>query len=239
VNKWADDVRAAGAQPTGVPVRPAATVALLRDGDEGLEVLMGQRATKLDFHGGAWVFPGGRIDDVDYDGTRDIVRAARNAAAREAMEEAGVVVDADALVHFANWTTPEISPKRFATWFFAGAAGDDHDRARADGVESDVVRWIAPHQAMAERAAGEIELAPPQFVSMLHLSRFDNVADALAALSVEDPVDFAPRFLFLDGGGAIVFYDGDIAYDDVELRSEPGPRHRLLMGREGWVYERA
>ncbi len=239
MTKWADEVRAAGAKPTGVAVRPAATVALLRDGAEGVEVLMGQRATKMDFHGGAWVFPGGRIDEDDYDGSADIVRAARNAAAREAMEEAGVVVDADALVHFANWTTPEISPKRFATWFFAGAAGDDHDRARADGVESDAVRWISPHQAMAERAAGQIELAPPQFVSMLTLSRFDTVAEALGTLSVEEPVDFQPRFHFLDGGGAIVFYEGDVAYDAAEMRAEPGPRHRLLMGREGWVYERA
>ncbi len=239
MKKWTDEVRAAGAVPTGAPIRPAATVALLRDGVEGLEVLMGQRATKMDFHGGAWVFPGGRIDPEDYAGTGDIMLAARNAAAREAMEEAGVRVDADALVHFANWTTPEISPKRFATWFFAGAAGDDHESAKADGVESDAVRWISPHQAMAERAAGEIELAPPQFVSMLTLSRFDTVVDALGTMSVEDAIEFEPRFHFLDGGGAIVFYDGDIAYDDVELRSEPGPRHRLLMGREGWVYERA
>ncbi|HEY3833447.1 MAG TPA: NUDIX domain-containing protein [Acidimicrobiia bacterium] len=239
MSRWADEVRAAGAQPTGVPVRPAATVALLRNGDTGIEVLMGQRATKMDFHGGAWVFPGGRIDDEDYDQSRDIVRAARNAAAREAMEEAGVTVDADALVHFSNWTTPDISPKRYATWFFAGAAGADHDQAKPDGVESDAVRWLTPHQAMAERAAGEIELAPPQFVSMLTLSRFDTVSEALTTLSVEEPVDFQPRFHFLDGGGAIVFYEGDVAYDDTDKRAEPGPRHRLLMGREGWVYERA
>src|SRR4051794_13974149 len=106
MSRWADDVRAAGAKPTGAEVRPAATVALLRDGAEGLEVLMGQRATKLDFHGGAWVFPGGRIDEADYDDTGDIVIAARNAAAREAMEEAGVVVEPTTLVHFSNWTTP-------------------------------------------------------------------------------------------------------------------------------------
>ena len=221
------------------PAIPAATVVLVRDGASGLETLMLKRDSRLAFAGGAWVFPGGRIDAEDYDETGDIVVAARNAAAREAMEEAGVVVEPDALVHFSNWTTPEISPKRYATWFFVGAAGDDHDQARADGVESDAVRWISPHQAMAERAAGEIELAPPQFVSMLTLSRFDAVSEALTALSVEEPVDFQPRFLFLDGGGAIVFYEGDVAYDDVDKRAEPGPRHRLLMGREGWVYERA
>ena len=62
--------------------RNAATVALLRDGDGGLEVLMGKRATKMDFHGGAWVFPGGRLDDADWElADTNILTAAKYAAA--------------------------------------------------------------------------------------------------------------------------------------------------------------
>src|SRR5205809_8037210 len=107
--------------PEVVVPAPAATVVLVRDGTRGLEVLLAKRSSKLAFHGGAWVFPGGRIDPGDYAGVPDDVdAAARRAAVREAKEEAGVDVDPDALVHVANWTTPEISPKRFATWFFAG-----------------------------------------------------------------------------------------------------------------------
>ena len=45
---------------------PAATVVLLRDGDDGVETLMLRRDTNLAFAGGAWVFPGGRIDPDDY-----------------------------------------------------------------------------------------------------------------------------------------------------------------------------
>ncbi len=83
--------------PTGPAVpAPAATVVLVRDGAEGLEVLLAKRSSKLAFHGGAWVFPGGRIDPDDYAGEpEDVLAAARRGAAREAKEEAGVEVDSD------------------------------------------------------------------------------------------------------------------------------------------------
>ncbi len=47
------------------PPRPAATVVLLRDGDTGLEVLMLKRAAQSDVLGGAYVFPGGKLDAAD------------------------------------------------------------------------------------------------------------------------------------------------------------------------------
>ena len=66
---------AATRRRSGVDAAPAATVVLLRDGDDGLEVLLARRSSKLAFHGGAWVFPGGRIDPDDYgDAPDDLVR---------------------------------------------------------------------------------------------------------------------------------------------------------------------
>jgi 8-oxo-dGTP pyrophosphatase MutT (NUDIX family) len=50
-----------------VPARPAATVALVRDGAQGLEVLMMVRPMAAEFAPRALVFPGGRIDDADGD----------------------------------------------------------------------------------------------------------------------------------------------------------------------------
>ncbi len=239
--EWAKRVLKDKREPSGAEAKPAATAAVLRDGDDGLEVLMVQRATKLDFHGGAWVFPGGRIDDADHDPADDgtILAAARRAAARETREEAGIDIDAGALVHISNWTTPDISPKRFATWFFAGPAPDGGAEVVADGVESDAVRWLTPEGALAERAAGAIELAPPQYVTLLSLSRFPSVEEALTVLDAEDPIDFAPRFCFLDGGGAVCLYQGDVAWDDHARLMDPGPRHRLLMGDAGWIYEQS
>ncbi len=216
---------------------PAATVVLLRDGETGLEVLLGRRSSKLKFHGGAWVFPGGRIDPEDYvDDPADVDAAARRAAAREAKEEAGVDVDPDALIHFSNWTTPDISPKRFATWFFVGPVAGG--TAIADGAETDAIQWFGPDEALAAHAAGAIELAPPQHVSLLDLRAYASVADAMAAVAAALPIDYTPRFHFTEDGGAICVYREDVAYEDFALLDAEGPRHRLYLRDAGWNYIR-
>src|SRR5204862_1869371 len=155
VNNWIEQRRTGESAEAarGAVAAPAATVVLLRDGDTGLEVLLARRSSKLAFHGGAWVFPGGRIDPDDYgDAPDDLLRAARRAAVREAKEEAGGDVDAEALVHLSNWTTPEGSPKRFATWCFAGAVAGGAEVA--DGAETEVLQWFGADEALAARAAG-------------------------------------------------------------------------------------
>ncbi len=50
---------------TEVTPLPAATVALVRDSDAGLEVLMLERNLNSGFMPGAYVFPGGGLDDSD------------------------------------------------------------------------------------------------------------------------------------------------------------------------------
>ncbi len=242
MNRWIDERRRqvdrAPDSSTEVAVAaPAATVVLLRDGEHGLEVLLARRSSQLAFHGGAWVFPGGRIDPADYaDAPDDLLGAARRAAAREAKEEAGLDVEAESLVHLSNWTTPEVSPKRFATWFFVGeVAGGE---AVADGTETDRLHWFRPADAFAERDAGEIELAPPQYVTLLWLLEHATVADALASATEGDVVDFTPRFHFVEGDGAVCVYREDVAYDDRGRLDDPGPRHRLHIRDTGWVYVR-
>ena len=108
-----------------VPVRPAATVMLLRDGAVGLEVFMLQRTHSAAFARSQYVFPGGRVDDADHggdfepvcDGLDDAAASARLglergglawyvAAIRECFEEAGVLLarpqSGDALIEFAD-----------------------------------------------------------------------------------------------------------------------------------------
>ena len=51
--------------PFTVPIRQAATVMLVRDRDDGLEVFMLRRTLDAVFAGGMYVFPGGRLDDAD------------------------------------------------------------------------------------------------------------------------------------------------------------------------------
>ena len=50
---------------TDPELRLAATAVLLRDTEQGLEVLLLRRNAKLAFAAGAWVFPGGAIDQPE------------------------------------------------------------------------------------------------------------------------------------------------------------------------------
>ncbi len=56
--------------PTAVPIRPAVSVIMVRDGDSGLEAFVQHRVTTMDFAAGVVVFPGGRVDPVDRQGLR-------------------------------------------------------------------------------------------------------------------------------------------------------------------------
>jgi len=86
-----------------VTPRPAATILLLRDGDEGLQVLMTRRSATASFAPGAFVFPGGTLDDADggvlarqvarvRSDQDDTHRSYAAAALREAFEELGVLL---------------------------------------------------------------------------------------------------------------------------------------------------
>ena len=92
------------------PAIPAATVILLRDVPTP-EVLMVHKTSKIAF-GGMWVFPGGRIDPEDHAEHGDPDTAARNAAARETLEEAGIRSRPEDFVWFSHWTPPASTPKQ-------------------------------------------------------------------------------------------------------------------------------
>ena len=147
---------------------------LLRESRESpeVEVLMLRKNSRIAF-GGMWVFPGGRIDAEDAADDGDPEGTARNAAARETREEAGIEAAPDDFVWFAHWTPPPSTPKRFATWFFAARAADH--AVRIDGGEIKDHQWISPAAALERHAAGEIDLVPPTWVTLYHLSRYSTV----------------------------------------------------------------
>ncbi len=97
---------------------PSATVVLVRDGAESMEVLMVCRSEQVKHMGGMWVFPGGRVDPDDEVDSGDEYAAALNAAIRETREEAGLAIAADHLHYISHWTTPEgaksVSPPGFS-----------------------------------------------------------------------------------------------------------------------------
>ena len=211
---------------------PAATVVVLRDGPAGPESLMLRKNSRLAF-GGMWVFPGGRIDDGDYDSAGDLITAARNAAVREAHEEASIVLDAASLVHFSFWLPPPITPKRFATWFFAARA--PATEVAVDDGEITHHEWMTPAGAIRRRAAGEIELIAPTWVTLHTLSGYSTVADALDGLSRRRPRRYETR-LGTGEHGPVSMWHGDAGFATGDP-SLPGPRHRLEMTPDGYRFD--
>lgn len=54
------------ADPVGRPPRPSATIVVVRESPAGAEVLLLRRAERGDHNSGAWVFPGGLVDEGDH-----------------------------------------------------------------------------------------------------------------------------------------------------------------------------
>jgi 8-oxo-dGTP pyrophosphatase MutT (NUDIX family) len=190
--------------------RQAATVIVLRGGDQALEVLLVRRTPKARFMGGVWVFPGGAVDDSDIaEGTQ--AQALRTAAARELREEAAITLtDTAGLVEFSRWITPAQVRTRFDTHFFLVEMPDGQE-PRVDGEECVDLGWFTPRAALDAHAAEDIVLV---FPTIKHLEQLDGFATAEALLAHArgrrvQPVE--PRVV-LEGGVASVLLPGDPGY---------------------------
>ena len=248
------------------PPRDAASVVLLRDGAQGLQVLLLRRHSQSGVLGGAWVFPGGKVDAGDGapaalalldrapsqiapalgepDLTPEAAASIFIAAAREAFEEAGILLarapngapqsvaageraeafapllarralrlDTPSLAPWSRWITPRqpsVMSKRFDTRFLLAALPPGQD-ARADDHEITATRWLAPRQALRLYAQREIDLAPPQIMSLLHLALYPDVAAALADARAHSPYLVQPH-PFDENGQRTICYPGDPAH---------------------------
>lgn len=226
---YGDDLKAGS---DGTPAIPAATVVLLRDDPEP-HVLMLHKTSKIAF-GGMWVFPGGRIDPEDHPADGDLDVAARNAAARETMEEAGIPSQPEDFVWFSHWTPPAITPKRFATWFFAAEAGG-HD-VTIDGGEIQDHEWLRPAQALERHAAGEIDLAPPTWITLHQLSLYGSTGEILDKLRGFDAKVYETKISKDAEGIRVAMWAGDAGYPSGD-GTVAGERHRLVMKPDGFVFE--
>jgi 8-oxo-dGTP pyrophosphatase MutT (NUDIX family) len=219
------------------PIYPSATVVLVRDGAQGLEVLLVQRASAVKHMGGMWVFPGGKVDQADYTDGQDPHEAAVNAAIRETQEEAGLTVQPEQLVFLSHWTTPEGAKKRFATWFFLTILADGQE-VEVDGGEISDHRWVNPAAALVEAAdeSHPLRLMPPTFVSIRDISGCVSCDEARVHMSARDPIFYEPRMAFVEEGICFL-YAGDAGYEAVSLEVD-GPRHRLYMVNDKLDYIR-
>tara|TARA_B100001123_G_scaffold435978_1_gene565472 strand:- start:4943 stop:5578 length:636 start_codon:yes stop_codon:yes gene_type:complete len=209
---------------------------LLRDAADGPEILYLRRNPDLRFMGGFWVFPGGRIEasDAPIEPSSDEFSQAKRAAAREAQEEAGVEVVPNTLHPICEWTTPEPSPIRFATWFFAAVVSPD--RVEVDGSEILDYRWERPQEALQAHRAGEVQFANPTFALSTRLLDHESAADMLTSIDGWKREHFLGRIHRTDGG-KVALYAEDCAYENGRIDCD-GPRHRIWMLDAGWRYER-
>jgi 8-oxo-dGTP pyrophosphatase MutT (NUDIX family) len=280
------------------PPRNAATVVLLRDTPSGMEVFLVKRHGLSDVLGGAYVFPGGKLDDADtelddlahMDTAAHTLHAALHepqtpvevakglyvAALREAFEESGVLfgtagqagvnalaaqrmkagqnfndilaelgirLQTQAVVPWSRWITPlmpSVTNKRFDTRFFV-ALVPRHQTAQHDNVETTQSVWIKPADALAQYWNYEIEMAPPQLMTLSHLSRFPDAESAIASARVTPPPLILPH-AFDERGTRVICYPGDPEHS-VVARAMPGPTRLMFLnkrfepagGLSGWL----
>lgn len=257
------------------PAAPSATVVLLRDGADGLEVFLLRRHAQSEVLGGAYVFPGGKLDSADAhwadrldctpaalherlgepDLQADGAAALFVAAIRELFEETGLLfapvapaqadaawtalrrgqgfdtvlaplgvpLIASALQPWSRWVTPTLSSvvrRRFDTRFFL-ATVPPGQLARHDEHEADASHWLTPRTALRQYWDGQIALAPPQIMSLVHLARYRDVAGAMDAARSRKPPCIRPQPSDVDGV-RILCYPGDPWHAEKD-QALPGP----------------
>jgi 8-oxo-dGTP pyrophosphatase MutT (NUDIX family) len=214
----------------GEQIRRAASVIAVREGHDGTvgdpEVLVVERGAESRFLPGYVVFPGGAVDLGDAELADrwfgDPLQAARAAAIRELVEEAGLALTREGLVdagkpdsldpvhadppsteqlhELARWVAPDEVPVRFDARYFAVAAPRGLDPA-PDGAEAAHAWWASPRTLLAEWQVGARALYWPTYATMLELASCES-ADAIVRLTFEtreptdDEVVGLPRSVF-------------------------------------------
>lgn len=153
--------------------RPAATVMLVRDTDEGIKIFLMRRHAAMDFVAGVMVFPGGGVDDRDRNadiawhgpgrswwadrfGTdEELAEALVCAAARETFEESGVLFagpadDPDLLVDDASVYREQRAALENKSLSFGEFLRDEKLVLRADLLRP-WANWVTPKEERTRR----------------------------------------------------------------------------------------
>ncbi len=160
--------------PEPLPVRPAATVMLIRDTPaDGLEVFLMRRHRAMEFAGGVMVFPGGGVDDRDRNSDiawygpgpqwwaqrfgidEDLAEALVCAAARETFEESGVLFagpadDPDGIVADASVYHDARAPLVDRSLSFSDFLRRENLVLRADLLRP-WANWVTPEEERTRR----------------------------------------------------------------------------------------
>jgi len=115
----------------------------------------------------------------------------------------------DRLAYFAHWITPEESPYRYDTRFFAAPMPEGQTPV-ADPREVIDMRWLSPRGAIDAFKRGEISLRNPT-VQNLTLVDAGSAKEALDTLKDREVPTIRPRVIMQDGKRRILM-PGDPGY---------------------------
>jgi 8-oxo-dGTP pyrophosphatase MutT (NUDIX family) len=235
-------------------VRPASTVVVLRPGQATpFEVLLLKRNDRVAFMAGAYVFPGGRVDEADRNATAEArflattprfpdLSAAdelpyRVAAVRELEEEAALRVSVDDLLPIAHWVTPEIEARRYDTRFFLTLLPQGQEARHDDGEMTELV-WETPASAITRCREGQIMLPPPTWTTLRRLERFPTLAAALDWAATTPIVRIQPG-LVTGPAQTVLTLPGDPSFPTIEGWEIPEETRFILREGGGWLPTRA
>ena len=146
----------------------SASVAFLRDTEDGIQVYLSRRPRHFRYYPGAFVFPGGRVDPEDSD--------LRATACREVSEEIGISIDPDRLVLLRDsFTSAHAGPVYHMFVFAYHVEGDFLTEPNRDEVEEEI--WIC-----AGEACETLDLPYQIHVAVQHIAKHQNVAALIQTL---------------------------------------------------------
>ena len=140
-----------------------------------------------------------------------------------ALQARGLPITTACVLPWSRWVTPRVpsvTNKRFDTRFFVAAAPDDQTVEHCAHEATEAV-WLSPRVGLERYWAGEIDLAPPQIMSLSQLSRLADVAQVLAAARGRPPALIEPE-PFDEEGRRVICYPGDPRHS-LAARVWPGP----------------
>jgi 8-oxo-dGTP pyrophosphatase MutT (NUDIX family) len=148
-----------------------------------------------------------------------------------AFQSQALALQTDALLPWCRWITPRlasVSNKRFDTRFFVTQVPDDQ-MAEHDNFEATEVLWITPRDALLRYWNREIELAPPQIMSLVHLNRHPNAQSVLTEAQNRRPPVIQPEPHDHEGVRTIC-YPGDPRHS-VTQAAFPGPSRLMFRNK--------
>jgi 8-oxo-dGTP pyrophosphatase MutT (NUDIX family) len=134
-------------------------------------------------------------------------------------------LDAQSLVPWVRWVTPEVSPKRFDARFFLARSPAGQEPS-VDGHEATEGLWITPREALRRWEAGEMLLPPATAKSIDLLIDYATVDEALAAAAKRPPPMVMPS-VRNDAGRAYIDTPESLGGSFHRIRLEEG-RYRPI-----------